>query len=150
LWEFLVKKRFLAGVTALLAFISVGVVAAPTASAAVTGNCGSGYTLIANRSIYTGNTTLGWLKVYMKGSTKCVVVDKAGPAYGVSTLTQAWIKLASASSYPAAQQDTGFFTYYAGPVYQANAAGKCISTYALVNAPGGLAAQNNSLSFACN
>lgn len=127
-------KRVLAAITTavtIAASVIMGVAPPATAGGNSTlppgtmttmaGPCGSSYTLIGHYPIRS-SVTIGYLDVYWSWSTKrnCLVTNKSGPAYGVTTYTEARIR-PSGYSWPSCPSSTGcdggMYKFYAGPVY---------------------------------
>jgi len=98
------------------------------------GPCGSSYTHIGHYAIPASGTAYAHMDVYWSWTTKrnCLVVNHAGPTYGVSLYTEARIR-PSGYSWPSCPSsvgcDGGFYRYYAGPVYTpsgVNMTNKCV------------------------
>ena len=91
-------------------------------SVMLAGPCGSSYSHIGHYAIPSSGTAHAYMDVYWSWTTKrnCLVVNHAGPAYGVSLYTEAKIR-PSGRSWPSCPSsvgcDGGFYSYYAGPVY---------------------------------
>lgn len=86
------------------------------------GPCGSSYRHIGHHAIPPSGTAYAYMDVYWSWTTKrnCLVVNHAGPTYGVRLYTEAKIR-PSGWSWPSCPSsagcDGGFYSYYAGPVY---------------------------------
>ncbi|WP_174257459.1 hypothetical protein [Phytoactinopolyspora alkaliphila] len=95
---------------------------APGHTTTLAGPCGSSYSHIGHHPITASSTTVGHLDVYWSSSTKrnCLVTNHSGPTYGVRLFTEARIR-PSGYSWPSCPSstgcDSGFYSYYAGPVY---------------------------------
>jgi hypothetical protein len=101
---------------------------------AMAGPCGSSYSHIGHYPIPATGTAYAHLDVYWSSTAKrnCLVVNHAGPTYGVRLYTEAKIR-PSGASWPSCPSsvgcDGGMYSYYAGPVYTpsgVNMSNRCI------------------------
>jgi hypothetical protein len=105
------------------------------------GPCGSSYTHVGHYPIPRTGTALAHLDVYWSSSARrnCLVVNHAGPTYGVRLYTEARIR-PSGSSWPSCPSsvgcDGGFYSFYAGPVYTpsgVNMSNRCIDVSGVID-----------------
>lgn len=86
------KKRLLAGIGAALLAVGVAV-ATPAAAGAVTYSSSCKGTHIRTATVTNVNgTVLGRFGIYRDGNYACAVLVKAGPVYGVPTITRLYVQ----------------------------------------------------------
>ncbi|MGN9840137.1 hypothetical protein ACTMTI_18635 [Nonomuraea sp. H19] len=110
--------------------LAVTALAAPAEAAATV--CGSSYTKVGSYAIPQTGTRVGTLEVYYSSSTgkNCALAVGYGSTYGVKNTKAVYIGLAG-PGVPWADDNSGSFEYYAGPVY-VSAPGKCIAVQGVI------------------
>jgi hypothetical protein len=117
---------------ALAAVYAVGAVAlalVPAGPANAAGECGSSYQLVGSYPMYASSGSRGGtLEIYWSSyyGRNCAI-NRAYNNYGVSALRTVSIRVSGSSSWIT---DTGYYSYYAGPVRTGSARGKCIDAKA--------------------
>ncbi|MBO0918830.1 spore-associated protein A [Streptomyces sp. NBC_01260] len=121
-----IGRKIATTVGALALMVGGGLVMAPSASAAVAynGACGSGYNVI--RSLTMSAFGTGYLTYSSATGKNCVVIMNGT---GGSTYMNAIIV---ASSGGTVEEDYGYFSSYAGPVYY-YAPGQCVDWGGLID-----------------
>jgi hypothetical protein len=112
--------RWLTSAAVLMGVAVVGPVATAPAASAASGCAGS---VIQTLKHYNYNGThVATSYLYWDGTYNCVVSDKVGSYYGVSSRMSLTIYSQSGGADP----DNGYFSYYAGPV-KVNGRNTCIA-----------------------
>ncbi|GGP56643.1 hypothetical protein [Streptomyces sindenensis] len=101
--------------------------AAPAAAAA-----GCSGTQVDQSSHSYGGEVIAVVGLYWDGTNNCVIADKKGSYYGVSSK----MTLALETQKGTSNSDSGFFSYYAGPV-KLNGKNTCVAYELVMYKPGG-------------
>lgn len=74
----------------------------------------------------SGSAAWGELSIYWNGYQNYAYMNRMGGARGTSDFTRVQIWVDNTGQF---QDDSGYYRYYAGPVYSGPSGGRCISAY---------------------